>query len=156
MPKVMLTFQDCIDLAGVTEAEIEAIAKHERIPAMIALELADHMLHTPAKAVNLRDFIVENLRRAQGRNNCTDCAKLGRLLAGYLDTHPDCRECEIDRARQMAEVIAIGLVEQILARAEEMPQDAQAVLRGIDDAKRRRDCAACGVYCLRLLDSLER
>ena len=40
----MLTFQDCIDLAGVTEAEIEAIAKHERIPAMIALELADHML----------------------------------------------------------------------------------------------------------------
>jgi hypothetical protein len=79
----MLTFQDCIDLAGVTEAEIEAIAKHERIPAMIALELADHMLHTPAGAVKLRDFIVENLLRAQGRNNCTDCAKLGRLLAGW-------------------------------------------------------------------------
>jgi hypothetical protein len=156
MPEVMLTFQDCIDLAGVTEAEIEAIAKHERIPAMIALELADHMLYAPAGAVKLRDFIVENLRRAQGRNNCTNCAKLGRLLAGYLDTHPDCRECEIDRARQMAEMIAIGLVERILERGEEIPQDARAALGGIDDAKRCRDCAACGAYCLRLLDSLER
>ena len=152
----MLTFQDCIDLAGVTEAEIEAIAKHERIPAMIALQLGDHMLHTQEGAVKLRDFIVENLLRAQGRNNCTDCAKLGRLLAGYLDAHPDCRECEIDRARQVAEVIAVGLVERILARAEEIPQDAQAVLGGIDDAKRRRDCAACSTYCLRLLGSLER
>jgi hypothetical protein len=57
--------------------------------------------------VKLRDFIVENILRAQGRNNCTDCAKLGRLLAGYLDAHPDSRETDVERARQMAEVIAL-------------------------------------------------
>ncbi len=152
----MLTFQDCIDLAGVTEAEIEAIAKHERIPAMIALELGDHMLHTPAGALKLRDFIVENLLRAQECNNCTDCAKLGRLLGRYLDAHPESRESDSDRARQMAEVIAIGLVERILERAEEGPQNARAVLGDIEDAKAHRDCATCGAYCLRLLDSLER
>jgi hypothetical protein len=152
----MLTFQDCIDLAGVTDAEIEAIAKHERIPAMIALELGDHMLHTQEGAVRLRDFIVENLLRAQGRNNCTDCAKLGWLLARYLEAHPDSRETDMERARQMAEVIAIGLVERILAHAEEMPRDTQAVLGDIDEAKARHDCAACGDYCLRLLGTLER
>jgi hypothetical protein len=152
----MLTFQDCIDLAGVTEAEIEAITKHERIPAMIALQLGDHMLNTREGAVKLRDFIVENLLRAQGHDNCTDCAKLGRLLARYLDAHPDCRESDSDRARQMAEVIAIGLVERILERGEEIPQNARGVLGSIDDAQRRHDCAACGAYCLRLLGSLER
>ncbi|MEE9480761.1 MAG: hypothetical protein V3V34_09515, partial [Kiloniellales bacterium] len=78
------------------------------------------------------------------------------LCQAHLDAHPDSRECEIDRARQLAEVIAIGLVERILARAEEIPQDARAVLGGIDDAKRRRDCATCSAYCLRLLGSLER
>ena len=35
----MLTIEDCIGLSGLTEDEIAAVAEHEHLPAMLALEM---------------------------------------------------------------------------------------------------------------------
>ena len=37
----MLTLQECIDLSGLEVEEIEAIARHERIPEIVAAELGN-------------------------------------------------------------------------------------------------------------------
>ncbi len=45
---------------------------------------------------------------------------------------------------------------QSLVRGHLLPPKFFFDRYAIDDAKRRRDCTACGAYCLRLLGSLER
>ena len=35
----MLTYQDCVGLCELSEAEIRAIAEHEHLPEVVALEL---------------------------------------------------------------------------------------------------------------------
>ena len=42
----MLTLQECIDLSGLEVEVIEAIARHERIPEIVAAELGNHLLAT--------------------------------------------------------------------------------------------------------------
>ena len=44
----MLTFEDCLALADLTEEEILAIAEHENLPETVALELGHHLIHTLA------------------------------------------------------------------------------------------------------------
>ena len=39
----MITYEDCLGVAELSEAEVQAIAEHEHLPGMIALELADHL-----------------------------------------------------------------------------------------------------------------
>ena len=43
----MLTIQDCIELSELSEEECEAIAEHEHIPLMAAVELGNYLIHTP-------------------------------------------------------------------------------------------------------------
>ena len=40
----MITLEDCIALCGLTEDEVLAIAEHEHIPEMAAVELAAYLL----------------------------------------------------------------------------------------------------------------
>jgi hypothetical protein len=43
----MLTIEDCIALSDLTEEEIDAIAEHEHIPEMLAIELGSYLVHLP-------------------------------------------------------------------------------------------------------------
>ena len=43
----MLTIQDCIELSELSEDEILAIAEHEHIPEMAAVEMGNYLCHTP-------------------------------------------------------------------------------------------------------------
>ena len=151
----MLTFQDCIDMTALSEGEVDAIARHEHVPALIALELGNHLLETHEGAVRFREFIVYNLLRAQGRSDCAACAKFGRVLGHYLEAHRDCREADGDRARCLAGMIAIGLVERVRETREDLPRNTRAVVAAVDEAIRLGDCRACGDSCLRLLKALD-
>ena len=43
----MLTREDCLALCELTEAEVAAIAEHEHVPAVIAMEMGQYLYHTP-------------------------------------------------------------------------------------------------------------
>ena len=45
----MLTLEDCIELSDLSEEEILAIAEHEHIPEMVAVELGAYLVHTPQR-----------------------------------------------------------------------------------------------------------
>lgn len=43
----MLSLEDCLGLCDLSEDEVLAIAEHERIPEIAAVELGNYLLHTP-------------------------------------------------------------------------------------------------------------
>ena len=43
----VLTFEDCLGLCELTEEEIRAIAEHEHLPQIVALELGNYLMRGP-------------------------------------------------------------------------------------------------------------
>ena len=121
----MLTFRDCIDLAGMTESEVDAIARHERIPAIVALELGNHLLRSPGGKLTIRQYVVDDIVEAQARHSCRDCVKLSKVLGSFLATDPDCREMNAASAEHVAELVAIGLVGQVPETSGRRPTAAR-------------------------------
>lgn len=66
----MLTIQDCVELSGLSEEEILAIAQHEHVPEMIAVELRGYRVQTPAGKKRIKAMIVDDMRaQAVGRGS---------------------------------------------------------------------------------------
>ena len=61
----MLSYRDCLDMAAVTEDESAAIARHEHIPAIVALELGHNLLASEAGRKRLQEMIVSTVIAAQ-------------------------------------------------------------------------------------------
>jgi hypothetical protein len=59
-----LTFEDCLGLCDLSEEEVLAIAEHEHIPAIAALELANYLIRTPAGEDRVKAMIRDDGLRA--------------------------------------------------------------------------------------------
>ncbi len=142
-------------MAEVTESEIAAIARHEHIPHIVALELGHHLLRMPGGANKLRQFIVDNIAGAQTRHSCAECERFSRTLAQYLEDHPECRETGSAGPRHLLELAAIGPAEDAARGSDRDRGTDQTRLEGIEEAKCRSDCCACAHLSLELLRSLD-
>lgn len=151
----MLSLRDCLDLADVTEDEIAAIVRHERIPLIVALELGHHLLCTPAGAKKVREFIVDDIAAAQSRHSCRECERFSRTLAQYLESHSECREPDSRRAPRLLELVAIGQAGQLEKSPEGTCAIHPATFDNIQDAKRHQDCCACARSSLELVRALD-
>jgi hypothetical protein len=87
----MLTLNDCIALCDLTEAEIDAIAEHEHVPAIIAVEIAQYLAHLPKGTDAVRRFILDDIRDAEARSDCEHAAQL-RLVLRWFE-----RRCAVGR-----------------------------------------------------------
>ncbi len=86
----MLTIQDCIELSELTEEEIRAIAEHEHIPEMAAIELGNYLVHTPEGEKRIRAMIVDDIDEARDAGNFVRVLSLKMCLKHYLEKHaPD-------------------------------------------------------------------
>jgi S-ribosylhomocysteine lyase LuxS involved in autoinducer biosynthesis len=83
----MLTIQDCIELSELTEEEILAIAEHEHIPAMAALELGNYLVHTPEGERRIKDMIVDDIALARSEGDFRRAATLKLCLQHYVEHH---------------------------------------------------------------------
>ena len=83
----MLTIQDCIELSGLTEEEVLAIAEHEHIPEMIAVELGNYLIQTPAGEKRVKAMIVDDMRAARERGDHRHLLELKLCLRHFLETH---------------------------------------------------------------------
>ena len=146
----MLSFQDCLDMADVTEGEIDAISKHNGIPPMVALELGHRLLQTAEGRRTLRDIITEDVVSAQARNHCDHCARFSRTLARFLENYPECDEAGMSPAIELEELAAIGEAQEREER-ESKRHSPNRVLQELKDAKVRSDCRACAKLSLRLI-----
>ena len=102
----MISFEDCMGLCGLTEAEIAAIAEHEHVPEMAAAILGQYLLHQVHGPERIRQMLTDDIRGAVSGGNIKHAAELASALRHLVATHPevapakDCRS-EIRRAEKL-------------------------------------------------------
>jgi hypothetical protein len=85
----MLTLQDCMALCELTEDEVRAIAQHEHVPEMAAVELGNYLVRTPAGELRIKDMIRDDIRAAAASDPAR-AAALKLVLRDFILKHPCC------------------------------------------------------------------
>ena len=83
----MLTIEDCIGLSDLTEDEIRAIAEHEHIPEMAALELGNYLVQTASGEKRIKAMIADDIAQARRSGNVERAAALKLCLKRFLEHH---------------------------------------------------------------------
>ncbi|MDA0786627.1 MAG: hypothetical protein O3B37_10095 [Proteobacteria bacterium] len=84
----MLTREDCLALCELTEGEVAAIAEHEHVPEMIAMEMGQYLCHTPDGEARIERMIIDDIRDARSHGNIAHMAKLVGVLRHFIEIHP--------------------------------------------------------------------
>lgn len=83
----MLTFEDCLALCDLSEEEIRAIAEHEHLPAIVALELGDCLIRGPDGELLVSHMVIEDIRAAERRGDLLRAAQLKQTLRRFIEQH---------------------------------------------------------------------
>ena len=84
----MLTYEDCVDLSGLSTEEVDAIASHEHLPRMIALELGSYLLKDEEGVPVIKKMILDDIKDAKATKNHDRSALLEHVLLHFVETHP--------------------------------------------------------------------
>jgi hypothetical protein len=153
----MLSLQDCLDLADVSDSEVVAICRHEHIPPIVALQLGQRLIQTAGGVEKLRQFILDDIMNAEQQGRCRDCEQFSRTLADYNEKHPERRKIALSQDGSLRELLAIGQVQELLQVSEGLDERRTIALREVQEARDVHDCCACrhlSLGHLHLLDSL--
>ena len=85
----MLSIQDVIDYCDLERGEIEAIAEHEHLPEMAALELGSYLVHSPEGIPMIKRIILEDIEEERRRGHADKALQLKLVLKHFVDTHPE-------------------------------------------------------------------
>jgi hypothetical protein len=89
MEIAMITMKDCIDMCGLTEKEVMAIAEREHVPEMAAAAMGRYLLKKPDGAEQIRDMMRDDIHEALGRGDKDHASELLMVLRDFLATHPE-------------------------------------------------------------------
>lgn len=84
----MLTYEDCIGVSDLSPDEVDAIAEHEHVPSIVALEMGRYILNGPDGQKVLQRFILDDIEEARARGDTLHAACLKLILRDF------CRRCE--------------------------------------------------------------
>jgi len=88
----VLTLEDCLGLCELTEQEVLAIANHEHLPEMAALELGNYLVHAPDGEMRIKAIIVDDIAEARARGHRAAELALKLVLRNFVLQHPRCDE----------------------------------------------------------------
>jgi hypothetical protein len=83
----VLRFEDCLELCELTEEQIRAIAEHEHIPEIVALELGDYLIRGPDGELLVSHMVIEDIRAAERRGDLVHAAQLKKTLRRFIEEH---------------------------------------------------------------------
>jgi hypothetical protein len=93
----MLSLEDCLALCDLTEEEVLAIAHHEHIPEIAAVELGNYLVHTPEGERRIKAIISDDLAEAAENGDRIRVLALKHLLREFILHHPDCEQRHRER-----------------------------------------------------------
>ncbi len=83
----MLTIQDCIELCHLDADEIKAIAEHEHLPDITAIELGEYLVTREDGPPLIRRMILDDIEAARKRGDEIEVQRylgaLKRFIASY-------------------------------------------------------------------------
>ena len=83
----MLTIEDCIELSELTEEEILAIAEHEHVPEMVAVEMGNYLTHTASGEKRIKRMILDDIETARAKNDSHRVTMLKMVLKHFVEHH---------------------------------------------------------------------
>ncbi len=83
----MLTYEDCLEFCELSEDEVDAIANHENVPDMIAVELGNYLVHSAAGEPAICHMIMDDIREARAGGHRARAAKLELVLTHFVASH---------------------------------------------------------------------
>lgn len=96
----MLSLEDCLALCELTEEEVLAIAQHEHIPEMAAVQLGNYLVHTPEGEMHIKVIIRDDIAEAHAFGNRARELALKLVLRNFVLQHPRCEERHRQRLDQ--------------------------------------------------------
>lgn len=84
----MLTIEDCIALSELTKGEVDAIAKHEHIPEIIAAEMGAYLVRLAGGQQAILAMIRDDIAAARARDDDMQAAKLKLVLTAFMRHFP--------------------------------------------------------------------
>lgn len=84
----MLRYEDCLALAELDEDEVEAVARHEHLPEMLALALAQYLCECETGERCVKRMILDDIEQARAAGNPAEAARLKLVLRHFCETHP--------------------------------------------------------------------
>jgi hypothetical protein len=89
----MLSWVDCLSLCELSADEVRAIAEHEHIPEIAAMELGNWLVVTPDGRRMIKRMILEDIEGAVARGNHVRAAHLKLAMKHFCSTHPENPDC---------------------------------------------------------------
>jgi hypothetical protein len=93
----VLRFEDCLELCALSEEEIRAIAEHEHIPEIVALELGDYLVRGPDGELLVSHMFIDDIRAAERRGDLAHAAQLKKTMRHFIEQHLAQRRAAPDR-----------------------------------------------------------
>ncbi|MDR1349568.1 MAG: hypothetical protein LBJ59_02070 [Zoogloeaceae bacterium] len=84
----MLSLKDCLDFCDLDYNEIDAIAEHEHLPAIVAAELSDNLLQSEEGVCHIYDMVLDNMKLALKHGDALKAARFSRTYQHLHATHP--------------------------------------------------------------------
>ena len=85
----MITLDDCIAFLHLTPEEIDAIAEHEHVSAMVATELASYLVEAPDGERMIKRMIIDDIMHASANGHAARVQHLTAVLKHFVATHPE-------------------------------------------------------------------
>jgi hypothetical protein len=85
----MLTYEDCVGMCDFTPEEIEAIAEHEGVDELVAVEIGEYILHGEDGVRLIRRIIFDDIEHARKTGNTAHAEELEKVLKHFIATHPE-------------------------------------------------------------------
>jgi hypothetical protein len=84
----MLSLTDCLDFCDLTDGEVVAIATHENVPKIVALQMGVNLLKSHDGIETVDRFIREDLAEAERHGNHAEVAYWHGVLTRFRSAHP--------------------------------------------------------------------
>lgn len=85
----MLTYQEVIELSGLTLDEIDAIAQHEHVPEIVAAEMGNYLMECPDGIPCIKRIILDDIEEAERHGQARRVLHLKLVLKHFVETHPE-------------------------------------------------------------------
>lgn len=84
----MLTYQECLEMSGLSASEVDAIAEHEHVDPIIAMAMGNYLVEHQGEKL-IKRIILDDITKAERKGDEEHATVLRRVMEHFIATHPD-------------------------------------------------------------------